>query len=119
MTAPAVSPSRLVWIVFCEVEGCSWRRDQCRSREHARSLGQAHSVVKHDEYAYRVQGIRYGGQAPEKEYVDRWGRVHAPHVWQPHPKSRDKAQPCGRCHVYRYLHDDIYGVTRRIPGRDA
>lgn len=102
---------RLRWRVFCEV--CEWRRDLCESRDHAVRFGNSHAQRCTDEdgqYRFRVQGIHVGSRQPNRR-VQVGRKSFPPHLWEAHPTSRDKSQPCGRCGIYRYLHDEIYEVV--------
>lgn len=109
MDAPA---GPLVWRVLCEV--CDWKQDRCESRAAARSLGNAHVATRHhadDEWEFRVQGVRLGPAALRAAGATVDGKHYDAHLWVPKPTSRNKSLPCGICSIYRYVHDDIFGMA--------
>lgn len=104
------STSYVLWRAFCEIEGCGWRVDRCVHREQAVSYAKRHAEkckAGDGEWQVRVQGIRVGARPwPHDRRIN--GRQHEPHVWQPHPKSRNRSLPCGVCGIFRYVHDAVY-----------
>lgn len=102
----------LRWRVFCEAEGCDWIRHRCESRQQAARLGRSHAKsCRHvaDEWRFRVQGIRVQDR-PAAGRVKIGNKSFPPHQWEPSPTSRNASLPCGVCRIYRYVHDDMYGV---------